>query len=84
MKDAHYIAGLIALAAMDVLFFFSISGIREKAFNLFKITHGVATGTLMATASPKYPKFLTISVTTLILHLLFFFGKNSCLCMLLG
>lgn len=44
--------GCVALGCMDILFLFSLSGVRQMYYHLFYVTHSIAAIVLLIAVSP--------------------------------
>ena len=44
--------GCVALGCMDILFLFSLSGVRQMYYHLFYVTHSIAAVVLLVAVSP--------------------------------
>ena len=58
IAQAPFAWGLVSLILLDVLFFFSLAWIRQEFYNLFIITHFVASIAFLVTVSPVLPSSL--------------------------
>ena len=64
VSETPYAWGLVSLILLDILFLFSLAWIRQKCYNLFILTHFIASIVFLAAASP----FLLPFSPTLILR----------------